>query len=84
VIEELKTVTFKELQAWTKMIWTEGFGEALVQVRCLTLSELTSTHVDYFWGGRSRSAYPLSIELGTYKTVTARFWPWLSGESPGF
>ena len=20
-------------------------------------------------------------ELGTYKTVTARFWPWLSGES---
>jgi len=29
----LKTVTFKELQEWTRKIWTEGFGEALVQVK---------------------------------------------------
>ena len=25
---------------------------------------------------------PLSIEFGTYKTVKARFWSWLSGKSP--
>ena len=25
---------------------------------------------------------PLSSECGTRTTVTARFWPWLSGESP--
>ena len=24
----------------------------------------------------------LSSEYGTHKTVTVRFWPWLSGESP--
>ena len=23
---------------------------------------------------------PLSLEYGTYKTVKARFWPWLSGK----
>jgi len=27
-------------------------------------------------------AAPLSSEYRTYKTVKARFWPWLSGESP--
>ena len=25
---------------------------------------------------------PLLSEFGTYETVKARFWPWLSGESP--
>jgi len=25
---------------------------------------------------------PLSSEYGTYKTVTATFWPWLSGKTP--
>jgi len=25
---------------------------------------------------------PLSSGCGTYKTVTARFWPWLEGKSP--
>ena len=25
---------------------------------------------------------PTSSEYGTYKTVTAGFWPWLEGESP--
>ena len=25
---------------------------------------------------------PLSSECGTYKKVTASFWPWLAGESP--
>jgi hypothetical protein len=25
---------------------------------------------------------PLSSEPGIYKTVEARFWPWLSGKSP--
>ena len=28
------------------------------------------------------SVLPLSSEYGTYKTVNARFWPWLSGKSP--
>jgi len=28
------------------------------------------------------SRKPLSIEYGTYKTVKARFWPWLVGKSP--
>ena len=27
--------TFEELQEWTRKIWTEGFGEALVQVLLL-------------------------------------------------
>ena len=30
-------------------------------------------------GGEER---PLSSEYGTHKTVTAKFWPWLSGQSP--
>ena len=47
VIEELKTVTFKELQAWTKMIWTEGFGEALVQVPHQSLSGGTCSLLTY-------------------------------------
>ena len=25
---------------------------------------------------------PLPSEYGTYKTVKARFWPWLSGQGP--
>jgi len=29
-----------------------------------------------------RSSLSLSSELGTYKTVKARFWLWLSGQSP--
>ena len=29
-----------------------------------------------------RSEARVSIESGTYKTVKARFWPWLSGKSP--
>ena len=28
------------------------------------------------------SGGPLSSELGTYETVKARFWHWLSGQSP--
>ena len=28
------------------------------------------------------SISPLSTKFGTCKTVTARFWPWLSGKSP--
>jgi len=27
------------------------------------------------------SLQPLSSEYGTYETVTARFWPWLSGQT---
>jgi len=35
-------------------------------------------------GTRSRAAgnLPLSSEYGTYKTVTARCWPWLLGKGP--
>jgi len=33
--------------------------------------------------GRSTSqTLPMSSEYGTYRTVKARFWPWLSGTSP--
>ena len=31
-----------------------------------------------------RDDHPLSSEHGTYMTVTARFWPWLSGDSLSF
>jgi secreted Zn-dependent insulinase-like peptidase len=31
VAEELKTVTFGELQEWARALWREGFGEVLVQ-----------------------------------------------------
>ena len=33
-------------------------------------------------GDAVRWRVPLLSEFGTYKTVTARFWPWPSGKSP--
>jgi len=33
------------------------------------------------WGHAERATYPLSSECGTYKTVRARFWLWLSCKS---
>ena len=34
---------------------------------------------DRFLGG---AVGRVGVECGTYKTVNARFWPWLSGEGP--
>ena len=34
------------------------------------------------WKRDTLKWYPLSSKIGTYETVKARFWPWLSGKSP--
>ena len=50
--------------------------------RSATNMRVKVTKLQYQLNERIQCHLPLSSQYGTYKTVKARFWPWLSGKSP--
>ena len=45
----------------------------------LKMAPRTIRNLNIHWHHRAPSCQPLSKKIGTHKTATARFWPWLSG-----
>ena len=54
---------------------------SLIFVEPWSESPIVPSYPHYPHGGGWRVMGPLSSQYGTYKTVKARFWPWLSGKS---